>query len=80
MNRKMFYLLGAMVLIFSLLLAACAPAPAEPAPEEPAAEEPTAVDEAPVEETSESYHVIYEKGGMAGTGNDDFYAPFTGRG
>jgi len=62
MYRKMFYLLVAMVLIFSLLLAACAPAPAEPAPEEPAAEEPAAeepaVEEPVVEEPAEAFEPL----------------------
>ena len=64
MFRKMFYLLVAMVLIFSLLLAACAPAPAEPAPEEPAAEEPAAeepvVEEPVVEEPAEEPMEAFE--------------------
>jgi len=43
MNRKLFYTLGALVLMLSMILAACAPAATEaPAAEEPAAEEPTA--------------------------------------
>ena len=49
MNRKLFYTLGALVLMLSMVLAACAPAATEaPAAEEPAAEEPVA--EEPVAE------------------------------
>ncbi len=49
MNRKLFYTLGALVLMLSMILAACAPAATEaPAAEEPAAEEPAA--EEPVAE------------------------------
>ena len=70
MNRKLFYTLGALVLLLSMVLTACAPAateaPAaeEPAAEEPAAEEPVAeepVAEEPVaEEPAESEEPVEE--------------------
>ena len=62
MNRKLFYTLGALVLMLSMVLAACAPAATEapaaeepaateaPAAEEPAAEEPAAEEPAATEE------------------------------
>jgi peptide/nickel transport system substrate-binding protein len=54
MNRKLFYTLGALVLMLSMILAACAPAATEaPAAEEPAAEEPAAEEPAETEEVME---------------------------
>lgn len=56
MLRKMFYLTGIMVLVLSMLLAACAPTPTEPpapAAEEPAAEEPAAEEPAAEEPAAE---------------------------
>ncbi len=54
MKRNTLMLLVGMVIIASMVLAACQPAPApvveEPAPAEPVVEEPTAVPEEPVEE------------------------------
>jgi peptide/nickel transport system substrate-binding protein len=77
MNRKMFYILGVVVLSLSLVLAACAPAPAEPteapaeaAPTEaPAEAAPTeapaeaAPTEAPEEPTEEVSTFIFGRGG-----------------
>ena len=71
MNRKLFYTLGALVLLFSMVLTACAPAATEaPAAEEPAAEEPMAEEpvaeepaaEEPVEEM-EPVTFIFGRGG-----------------
>jgi peptide/nickel transport system substrate-binding protein len=54
MNRKLFYTLGALVLMLSMVLAACAPAATEaPAAEEPAAEEPAAEEPAAEEPVAE---------------------------
>ena len=66
MNRKLFYTLGALVLMLSMVLAACAPAateaPAaeEPAAEELAAEEPAATEEV-VEEPAETEEPVEEE-------------------
>ena len=65
MNRKLFYTLGALVLMLSMVLAACAPAATEaPAAEEPAAEEPVAEEPAEteevVEEPAETEEVVEE--------------------
>jgi len=57
MNRKLFYILGALIIVFSMVLGACAPAapateaPAEPEVEEPA--EPVETEEEVVEEPAE---------------------------
>jgi len=54
MNRKMFYILGALVIIFSMVLGACAPAATEPAaPAEPEVTEEAAPEEPEVEEPAE---------------------------
>jgi len=60
MNRKLFYTLGALVLMLSMILAACAPAATEaPAAEEPAAEEPAA-EEPAAEEPAATEEVVEE--------------------
>ena len=60
MNRKLFYTLGALVLMLSMVLAACAPAATEaPAAEEPAAEEPAA--EEPVAEEPAAEEPVAEE-------------------
>ena len=67
MNRKLFYTLGALVLMLSMVLAACAPAATEaPAAEEPAAEEPAAEEPAETEEPVEEMEpvaFIFGRGG-----------------